>query len=513
MTFKFSFPRQYNASELLFQNLHPERRDRVAIYWEEEVYTYAQICKLAGQVGNAMQSLGIPVGSRIMMLVMDTPHFPAIFFGLIRAGYIPIPTNTVLPEATYAYLLQDSEAKALIVSQPLYTKVAGIRAECPALEHLIVIGAETGAEVWNFDAITSAASSDLEPAPTAPEDQAFWLYSSGSTGFPKGVIHRQRSLRVTAETYAQQVLGITQDDICFSPSKAFHAYGLGNSLTFPCSVGASAVLMTGRPTPERVFAAIARYKPTLFFTAPTLYAALLAAYDNTDMSTLRLCISAAEALPKAIYRQWQERFGIDILDGIGTTEMLHIFISNRPNQSKSGSSGCPVPGYTAQIVDEEGNPVQQGQTGDLLIKGASAAACYWNKPEKSRQTMRGGWIFTGDRYYQDEEGAYVYEGRSDDMFKVSGQWVSPIEVENTLLEHPAVHECAVVKATNEQGLQCAKACVVLAQWVAPSDALTLALQAHVKSRIAPYKYPGIVEYRDELPKTATGKIQRFLLRE
>ncbi|MEZ4862668.1 MAG: benzoate-CoA ligase family protein [Caldilineaceae bacterium] len=512
MTVDLSFPPHYNASELLFQNLHADRRDRIAIYWEEETYTYAQLCEMAGRFGNALKSLGIPVGSRILMLVMDTPYFPAVFFGSMRAGYIPIPTNTVLHGDAYLYLLQDSGAKAMIVSQPLYPKIAAIRDQCPQLEHVIVIGEEGTADTLSYDEIIAAATRNLDPAPTTPTDPAFMLYSSGSTGFPKGIVHLHRNIRYTTASYAQQVLGITPEDICFSPSKAFHAYGLGNSVTFPCSVGASAVLLTGRPTPARVFATIARFRPTLFFTAPTLYAALLAAYDETDMSSIRRCVSAAEALPQAVCRQWKARFGIDILDGIGTTEMLHIFISNRPEQIKAGSSGYPVPGYQAKIVDETGVPVRQGETGDLLVKGDSAAACYWHKPEKTKATMRGDWVFTGDRYYQDTEGAYYYEGRSDDMFKVSGQWVSPIEVENTLIEHPAVFECAVVGATNEQGLQCTKAFIVWAQGIQGDDTLTQTLQDHVKSRIAPYKYPRIVVYRDELPKTATGKIQRFLLR-
>lgn len=512
-----NLPSQYNASELLFHNLEAGRGDKVAVYWEDKSYRYADMAQMASQIGNALLDLGMAAGERVLMLLQDTPHFPATFFGAMRAGLVPIPTNTVLPADNYQYFLQDSEAQAIVVSAPLYPKIASIRANCPTLKHVIVVGGESeilrGTQNdMDFDDLIGAASPLLEPAPTSPTDQAFWLYSSGSTGFPKGVVHLHKDIRYTTENYGKQVLGITEDDICFSASKAFHAYGLGNNVSFPYSVGASTVFLTGRPTPDRVYATIEKYRPTLFFTAPTLYTAMLAKYNSADMSSIRLCISAAEALQPEVYRQWKEKFSIDILDGIGSTEMLHIFISNREGDVVAGSSGLPVPGYELKIEDFEGNPVAQGYAGNLLVKGGSAAAYYWNRPEKTAHTMRGEWIFTGDRYHQDENGYYFYEGRSDDMFKVSGQWVSPIEVENTLMEHPAVLECAVVITKDQKGLQRTKACIILAEGYQASDELTKDMQTYVKSKMAPYKYPRIVQYFDDLPKTATGKIQRFKLR-
>ena len=509
-------PEQYNASEVLFHNLEAGRGDKIAIYCGDETVTYAQLAETAGRVGNGLKDLGLEAGARVLMLLLDTPAFPATFFGTIRAGYVPIPANTVLPAGDYEYFINDSQAKAVVVDAALYPKIEAIRGNCPQLEHVILIGGEGEAGVHHWDGWLAAASPDLPPAGTHKDDQAFWLYSSGSTGFPKGVVHLQHDIRYTTETYAKHVLDIREDDITFSASKAFHAYGLGNNVTFPYSVGASTVLFPGRPTPQAAFEHIERYKPTLFFTAPTLYAAMLAVPDaekRYDLSSLRLCVSAAEALPPELYKQWKARFGVEILDGIGSTELLHIFISNLPGKVKPGSSGVPVPGYEAKIVDEHGNPVPQGESGDLLIKGDSAAPFYWNKPEKTARTMRGEWVFTGDRYWQDEDGYFYYDGRSDDMLKVSGQWVSPIEVENTLIEHPAVLESAVVAARVEADLIKPKAFIILQEGYQPSDELAKELQNFVKSKIAPYKYPRLIEFVTELPKTATGKIQRFRLRE
>lgn len=508
-----NFPKLYNASELLFHNIDAGRADKTAIYWQDDEVSYGQLADMASRIGNGLKELGVTPGARVMMLVMDTPQFPATFFGAMRAGFVPIPTNTVLPSDNYEYFLKDSEAEAAVVSGQLYAKIKEIRGNCPTLKHVIVVDGENEADTHDFAAVCAAAAADLEPAETSAEDQAFWLYSSGSTGFPKGVVHLHKNIRYTTETYGKQVLGITENDICFSASKAFHAYGLGNNVTFPYSVGASTVMLPGRPSPDRVYATIERFKPTLFFTAPTLYTMMLAQYEGADMSSIRLCVSAAEALQPEVYRQWKDRFGIDILDGIGSTEMLHIFISNRAGEVVPGSSGKAVPGYELKIEDFEGKPVSQGESGNLLVRGKSAASFYWNRPEKTTHTMRGEWMFTGDRYFQDENGYYYYQGRSDDMFKVSGQWVSPIEVENTLMEHPSVLECAVIIGKDGSGLQRTKACVIPAEGVTPSDELTAELQTFVKSRIAPYKYPRIINYFDELPKTATGKIQRFKLRD
>lgn len=326
-------------------------------------------------------------------------------------------------------------------------------------------------------------------------------------------MHCHKGVRCTTQNYAQGVLGITEKDICFTASKTFHAYGLGNGLTFPFSVGASTVYLPGRATIGAVFETIERFRPTLFFGAPTLYAMLLSSEHRHDLSSLRFCVSAAEALPPEIYRRWKERFGVDILDGIGSTEMLHIFLSNQPGAIRPGSSGKPVPGYEARIEDERGQEVPRGESGNLLVRGQSAACQYWNRPDKTASTMRGEWMFTGDRYHQDEDGFFWYEGRSDDMFKVSGQWVSPVEVENVLMEHPAVHECAVVIGTDEDGLHRTHAYVTLRVGARANDLLAAELQDFVKSRVAPYKYPRKIVFLDELPKTSTGKIQRFKLRD
>jgi len=507
-------PPRYNVSELLFSNLEAGRGDKEAIRTLGETVTYGELASTAARCGNALNQLGLSRGDRVLLLLLDTPTLPAAFFGTIRAGYLPIPTNTVLHPDSYLFFLRDSGAKAAIVDEALLPRLEGVVDQCPDLEHVIVTGpARPGALAW--DQVIGAADEALDPAPTRPDEPAFWLYSSGSTGFPKGVVHLHRNVPYTVETYARQVLGMAEADVTFSASKAFHAYGLGNNITFPYAVGASTVLFSGRPTPGAAFDHVRHFRPTLFFTAPTLYAAMLVHEDAQpeDFASVRLCVSAAEALPPEIARQWKDRFGVEILDGIGSTEMLHIFISNRSGQVKLGSSGTPVPGYDARIVDEHGDPLPAGSAGDLLVSGGSAAPHYWNRPERTAHTMRDEWMFTGDRYRQDEDGYFFYEGRSDDMFKVSGLWVSPIEVENALLEHPDVFECAVVPVHDDDDLVRCKAFVILRADANRDGAQVQALQEHVKAAIAPYKYPRAVEFVDELPKTATGKIQRFKLRD
>ncbi len=513
--FQLDLPDSYNVSEILFNNLEAGRGDKVAIYCGDEKLSYGELAEMASSVGRGLQDLGLEPGARVLMLLLDAPAFPATFFGSIRAGYLPIPANTVLQPDDYSYFLQDSAAQAVVVDGSLYPQIEKITSNCPALKHIIVVEGEGAAGTLDWATWLASANTDLDPAQTNKDDPAFLLYSSGSTGFPKGVIHLQHDIPYTVETYAKQVLRIKEEDITFSASKAFHAYGLGNNVTFPYSVGASTVLFPGRPTPQAAFEHVERYHPTLFFAVPTLYAAMLATDvgNNMDFKTVRYCVSAAEALPPEVYRQWHARFNLEILDGIGSTEMLHIFMSNRPGQVKPGSSGVLVPGYDAKILDENGTSVEVGDSGDLFVKGGSAAPYYWNRPEKTKHTMRGDWLFTGDRYYQDKDGFFYYAGRSDDMLKVGGQWVSPIEVENTLLEHSAVLESAVVAARDEANLQRTKAFVVLHQGYRGSAELAKELQEFVKSRIAPYKYPRLVDFVEELPKTATGKIQRFRLRQ
>jgi benzoate-CoA ligase len=507
---------RYNASVVLDHNLTEGRGDKVAIYTGDQTYTYQQLSDLADRTGNALKALEMEQEQRVLMLLLDTPQFPATFFGAIKIGAIPIPTNTVMQSADYEYFLNDSRAKVAVVSGPLYKLIEPIRARCKYLKHVVVVDGDDAPGTIDWKMWVDAASPALDPENTSPDDIAFWLYSSGSTGFPKGAVHLQHDIAVTVKNYARSVLNMTENDLCFSGSKLFHAYGLGNNMTFPYSVGASTVLLPGRPTPDVLFETITRFHPTIFFSVPTMYAAMLAAPDaeqKYDLRSLRLCVSAAEALPAEIFRQWKEKFGVEILDGIGSTEMLHIFISNYPGRVKAGSSGEPVPGYCAKLTDEHGIEVPAGEIGDLLISGDSAAPFYWNQHEKSKQTMRGEWMFTGDKYHVDADGYFWYDGRSDDMLKVGGSWVSPIEVESALIEHPAVLECAVVGVKDEAGLVKTKAFVVLKEGHQGSPELVGELQEFVKGRIAPYKYPRTIEFIADLPKTVTGKIQRYKLRQ
>ncbi len=510
-----SRPDYYNASRVLDGNLAEGRGDKVAVYTGDQTYTYQQLSELANRTGNALRELGVEPEQRVMMLLLDTPQFPATFFGAIKIGAVPVPANTVLQPADYEYFLNDSRAKALVVSGPLYKLIDPIRANCRYLKHIVVVDGDGAPDTIDWKEWVGAAAPALDPADTSRDDMAFWLYSSGSTGFPKGAVHLQHDIEATVQSYAQGVLHMTADDLCFSGSKLFHAYGLGNNMTFPYSVGASTVLFPGRPTAEALFETLSHYKPTLFFSVPTMYAAMLAvpeAETKYDLSSVRLCVSAAEALPAEIYRKWRGKFSLEILDGIGSTEMLHIFISNYPGHARPGSSGHLVPGYRAQITNDTGAEVPVGEIGDLLVSGDSAAPFYWNKHEKTKTTMRGEWMFTGDRYHQDADHYFWYDGRSDDMFKVGGVWVSPVEVESALIEHPAVLESAVVGAKDEAGLMKTKAFVVLKQGQVGSPALVAELQEFVKSRIAPHKYPRSIIFVEDLPKTVTGKIQRFKLR-
>jgi benzoate-CoA ligase family protein len=433
----------------------------------------------------------------------------------MKIGAVPVPVNTMMRAQDYVYFLNDSRARVVIAHRALWDEVAKVRDQLTYLKHVVLVG-EPEPGYHAFDQWMAQAAPVLEPAPTSKDDTAFWLYSSGSTGFPKGAVHLHHDMIYCSDLYARPILNIGPDDITFSAAKLFFAYGLGNNLYFPFRVGASAILYPGRPLPETMFEIITRDKPTLFFGVPTLYASMLAmpnAESRYDLSSLRLCVSAGEALPPELFKRWKERFGTEILDGIGTTEILHIFISNQAGRVKPGSSGTVVPGYEARIVDEDSHPVRSGDIGNLLVKGESTCAYYWNQHEKTKQTIKGDWIVTGDKYYQDEDGYYWYAGRADDMLKVGGIWVSPIEVENTLIQHPAVLEAAVVGHEDDERLVKPKAFVVLKEPYSASPALEEELKVFVKDKIAPYKYPRWITFLPELPKTATGKIQRFKLRE
>ena len=512
----FQVPDRFNAASF-FVDRHVEegRGERVAFHYEDTALTYGALQELVNRTGNALLDLGVEREQRVLGLLLDSPEFLGTFWGAIKIGAVPIPVNTMMRPQDYLYFLNDSRARVLVVSEPLLSVVEPILGEARYVKHVVVAGKPSG-KALGFDALVDQASSRLEAAETSKDDAAFWLYSSGSTGFPKGAVHLQHDMVVCADTYALQVLGMTEADRTFSAAKLFFAYGLGNNMYFPMRVGGQGVLYPHRPLPDAMFEMIHRHRPTIFFGVPTLYAAMLQvkeAEKRWDLSSLRQCVSAGEALPEELYRRWQERFGVEVLDGIGTTEILHIFLSNRPGQSRPGSTGLAVPGYEAAIVDDDGHPVPRGEIGNLRVKGDSIMASYWNKHEKTKSTLHGHWIETGDKYYQDQDGYFWYCGRGDDMLKVGGIWVSPVEVENTLVGHPAVLEAAVVGHEDEERLVKPKAFVVLKDGHSPSPALEADLKAFVKDKIAPYKYPRWIEFVSELPKTATGKIQRFKLRQ
>ncbi|GAC1499339.1 MAG: benzoate-CoA ligase family protein [Ktedonobacteraceae bacterium] len=519
--FTFSLPEQFNAATaFLDHNLLEGRANKTAVYHEEQTYSYAQIAEMANRVGNSLLELGVEIEQRVALALLDSPEFAATFFGAIKIGAVPIPLNTMLRPVDYEYLLNDSRARVLLIHVDLWRALQHVLPGSRYLRHVVVVGLlqageQETATCHDFERLTRQASSQLTAAPTSRDESAFWLYTSGSTGFLKGCIHLQHDMSYCTETFGKLTLGIHENDIMFSASKLFFAFGLGNSLYYPFAVGASAVYHPGRVTAENVFKIIEQYHPTLFFGAPTLYANLLTIPDaekRFDVSSIRLCVSAGEALPADILRRFEQRFQIPILDGIGCTEMLQTFISNRVGEVRPGSSGKLVPGYDARIVDEQGQDVEVGEIGSLLVRGDSAAIGYWNKHEKSKDVFRGHWVATGDKYSQDAEGYFWYSGRSDDMLKVSGQWVSPFEVESALITHPAVLEAAVVGAIDQDELIKPRAYVVLQNGYEPSEALTQELKDFVKARLIPVKYPRWIEFVPQLPRTATGKIQRFILR-
>jgi benzoate-CoA ligase family protein len=515
MTGSADLPQTFNVSTAFLDwNLEQGRGNRVAIYAGAEQLTYRALLAQVNRAGNALRALGVRAEDRVFLLMLDSPDLASLFWGAIRIGAVAVPTNTALTPHDYAYMLRDSRAGVLVVSEELLPVVEPVLRDLPALRHVIVAGGSaSGGGRHALRDLLAAADPALDPAPTHRDEPAFWLWSSGSTGPPKGTIHLHHDMVCTADLYARTVLEIRENDICFSIAKLYFAYGLGNALYFPFRVGAAAVLYPGRFEPRLYFDLIRRYRPTLFFGVPTAYAAMLAQDGPADLGGVRLCVSAGEPLPAAIFTRWKERFGVEILDGIGSTEALHIYLSNRPGRVRPGTTGEAVPGYAVRIVDEEGRDMPRGEIGDLLVAGDSIASGYWNQHERTKQAFRGEWFVSGDKYYQDPDGFYWYCGRSDDMLKAGGQWVSPVEVEATLIQHPAVLECGVVGNADRDGLVKPYAFVVLKPGQTPSDALAQELQGFVRDKIAPYKYPRWIEFVAELPKTATGKIQRFRLRE
>jgi 4-hydroxybenzoate-CoA ligase len=505
----------YNAaSELLDRNLGEGRGDKLAFIDRQRRMTYAELERETARLANFLGRLGLRREDRVAMVVLDTVDFPVIFLGAIRAGIVPVPLNTLLTAEQYAYILADTRARICFVSEPLLPTLTQASAALKDVE-FVVVGATKQTPHRDLSAALSQESDRFDTAATHPDEPAFWLYSSGSTGMPKGTKHLHTSLMATARLFGQQTLGMRPDDVVYSAAKLFFAYGLGNGLTFPMSVGATAVLFDGRPTPDAIFDILRREQPTIFCSGPTGYAAILAdpkcAHD-TGSPRLRLCLSAGEALPEHIGNAWKQRFAVDIVDGVGSTEMLHIFLSNTPDDIRYGTSGRAVPGYELRLLDEQGREVADNEIGELFVSGPSAAEGYWNQRDKSRSTFGGAWTRTGDKFIRDAEGRYTYCGRTDDMFKVSGVWVSPFEVESALLSHPAILEAAVIPSADTDGLLKPKAYVVLKNGQS-SETLDAALREHVKTTVGPWKYPRWIEVLDTLPKTATGKIQRFKLRE
>lgn len=508
------YPRQYNAvSDLLDCHLDQGRGDKIAFVDQTRSISYRQLYNASCQVANLLINSGITPETRVAVLLHDTVDWPAVFLGAIRAGVIPVAINTLLGSEPYEYILNDSRAKALFVSAPLLDTIRPVLPKVKNLDHIYVAGGQS-AEFDSLDQVLSSQPEEFTTFDSCADEVAFWLYSSGSTGAPKGVPHIHTSMMETSRQFGQGVLNITEQDVMFSAAKLFFAYGLGNALSFPMSVGATTILWSSRPTPADVFATLQKHQPTIFYGVPTLYAAMLAQPEcgpSISSEKLRLCVSAGEALPKEVGEKWRELFGVDIIDGVGSTEMLHIFLSNRPGDVVYGTSGTGIPGYQLKLVDEQGKEVADNEIGELLVDGYSATPGYWNQRQKSRHTFEGRWTRTGDKYTRTEDGRYVYCGRTDDMFKVSGQWLSPFEVESALISHPAVLEAAVVGYQDDDDLTKPRAFVVLKQNQQASD-IAGALKDHVKNAIGKWKYPRDIQIVGELPKTATGKIQRFKLR-
>lgn len=506
--------KNYNAAQILVdQNVERGYGNKPAFVDPIRSLTYSALQTATNQVANVLTGFDLQRESRIALLMLDDVDYPCMFWGAVRAGIVPVCLNTLLTAEQYRYMLTDSRAQILVVSAPLIDVVQPILDDLPDLKHIIVSGQET-TPYQSLQTLIDAADTQFETAKTSADESAFWLYSSGTTGAPKGVPHVHTSPAYVADHYGKHVLGIRHDDICFSAAKLFFAYGHGASMAIPMSVGATTALLPDRPTPEAVLSILKSSKATLFFGVPTLYAAMLADPEcrpENCSDQLRLCISAGEALPEDVGMSWKSRMGVDILDGIGSTEMLHVFLSNRPDDIRYGTTGREFPGYRLRLVDADGIEVENGELGELLVAGGSAGNGYWNQRQKSRATFAGEWTHTGDKYTRDDDGYYYYAGRTDDMFKVSGRWVSPFEVEQALVSHPWVIEAAVVAHEDDEGLVKPKAFVVTNDQV-KQNVLFDTLKDHVKQAIGVWKYPRWIEVVDELPKTATGKIQRFKLR-
>ena len=500
--------RRRNISAFLDHQVEQGRGDHMAVISGDERVTYGELLGRACRAAAALHDAGVRREERILLLLDDTPAFPATFLGAIRLGAVPVPVNPLYKASDFRYFLEDSYARVVVADAAFAEKAA------QAIDGLDGVRVYEPADLSDIGSGVDEAG--LPAAATHEDDMAFWLYSSGSTGRPKGVVHRQADPGAVCETYGAWVLGLTDADVTYSTTKLYHAYGIGNGLFFPYWAGSTTVLTPGRPSPDAIFAAVEAHRPTAFFSVPTLYNALARAEGakERDFSSVRICLSAAEPLPPEVFRRFEETWGLPILDGIGSTEMLHIYCSNTAEARKPGSSGTPVPGYELMIRGDDGRPVPPGEVGELLVKGDSALSFYWHHRDRTRRTLIGEYFATGDRYRVDDDGFYWYEGRADDMIKVGGLWVSPIEIENVLMEHPSVQEAGVV-GVEVEGFMKIRAHVIPAAGVTPTgeeDALVAELQEMCKSRLQRYQYPHIVRFEEELPKTMTGKIQRYVLR-
>jgi acetyl-CoA synthetase len=511
----FSIPSLYNASRVLFDNLERGNRDRLALTGPLGNVTYAELCDNASRWGHGLISLGLKRGDRVLMFMDDTPAYPAAFFGAVRAGFVPLLINTLTPPDLLQFYLSDSGATVAIADAEFCTRFDEVACQDTALRTLIVVNGEASRHAVAKTVIAKdwlpGFSNKLAEAGTHRNEMAFWMYSSGSTGRPKGIVHLQHDMAYSDQAYARNFLKLTSSDICFSVPKMFFAYGFGNSVTFPFSVGAATLLLPGQPKPQTIFEAIARYRPTVFFGLPTLYTALTKAEgaDKADLASLRIAVSAAEVLSAEVFQGWKALTGLEIVEGLGSTEVLHIYLSNRQEKKKLGAAGLRVPGYEIALKDSNGRDVGDDEEGILWVRGDSNTPLYWNRPDKSAETIReAGWIYTGDRFVRDADGFYFFRGRADDLIKISGQWVYPLEVELCLAEHPDVRECAVFAAELPDRRMTLKAVVVMNKAAADDRETAKRLQDFVKAKLLPYKYPREIRFTDELPKTGTGKIDR-----
>src|SRR5262245_7163733 len=516
MTAAIEVPEGFNAAvHFLDRHVAEGRGGRTAFRFDGRAVTYGEIALRANRLGNALLSRGVQMEQRVLLALPDRPEFAEAFWGTMKIGAVPVPVNEALPAEDLAFLLQDSRARAVVASATAAAAILTVRGGCPALETVIAVGGRRRGAL-EYERLLERVSPELAPADTSRDDVALWGYTSGSTGRPKAAVHLHHDLVYSAELVGRGTFGIGPDDLIFSASKLHFAFGLGNSLYFPALVGAASLLVPERLEAERIFELIEVERPTVLFAVATVYRRLLqvaGAERRFDLSSLRLCVSSGEALPPALFHGWKSRFGHELLDVLGSTEALHDYIANRPGEARAGSSGRIIPGYEARLVDDAGRPVALGMIGQLLIKGDSTAPCYWNRHERTKATMLGDWLRTGDMFYEDTDGYYYFCGRTDDMLKVGGMWVSPTEVETCLGEHAAIAEVAVVGRGDADGLTKPHAYCVLREGMAGSDALAAELRESVRSRVGGYKAPRWLDFVAELPKTATGKLQRFALRQ